>query len=63
MEKFVFLLKTFSDDFIYVKRLLKSFQKYNTENIKMYIVLPKSDSMNMHSNFDKELFNNTEILY
>lgn len=64
MEKIAFLLKTYRDDFVYVKRLLKSFQKYNCNNIKLYIVLPEKDIFYFPEYYsDKLLFANTEIIY
>lgn len=49
MEKFVFLLKTYEKDLRYAIRLIKSFQKYNVDNIKLYIVLPKEDIIKLNS--------------
>lgn len=43
MYKFVFLLKTYSDDFKRVQRLINSFIKYNRDDIPLYIVVEKKD--------------------
>jgi Family of unknown function (DUF6492) len=40
---FVFLLKTYIGDIEYVDRLILSYEKYNRDNITLYIVVPKSD--------------------
>ncbi len=41
MRNFSFMLKTCKKDFIYVRRLLDSFVKYNSENIHLYLVTEK----------------------
>lgn len=43
MDRFVFLLKTYEKDLEYSVRLIKSFQKYNIDSIRMYVILPKKD--------------------
>lgn len=43
MHKLGVLLKTFVDDLKYVERLIPSFNKYNSDNIPLYIVVPKAD--------------------
>ena len=42
-HKLAFLLKTFEGDLHYVERLIPSYQKYNTDLIPMYIVVPEKD--------------------
>ncbi len=43
MYKFAVMLKTYRNDFLSVKRLLESFNKYNKDNIPLYVVLPEAD--------------------
>lgn len=43
MYKFAIMLKTYRNDFLGVKRLLESFNKYNKDNIPLFVVLPKAD--------------------
>lgn len=43
MEKFGFLLKSFSGDFLFSKRLIESFNKYNVDRLKLCIVVPQAD--------------------
>ena len=43
MHNLGFLLKTFVDDFKYVERLIPSFNKYYSDNIPLYIVVPEAD--------------------
>lgn len=40
MQKFSFMLKTYENDFIYAKRLIKSFSKFNEDHIHCFVVLP-----------------------
>lgn len=42
-RKLVFLLKTYGNDFLYVKRLIASYRQYNVDDIPMFIVVPESD--------------------
>ena len=44
-RNFCFMLKSFLGDVDYASRLIKSFNKYNRDNIHMYIVLPTEDIM------------------
>ena len=37
------MLKSFSDDLAYAKRLIQSFHKFNKDNIHMFVVVPKDD--------------------
>lgn len=43
MENFVFMLKTYSGDFIFLDRLLKSYVKFNKDAIKLFMCVPKED--------------------
>lgn len=63
MEKFAFLCKTFRNDFKYVKRLLSSFQTFNIQNIKMFIVIPENEKDFFFSIIDKKLLCNTELVF
>lgn len=58
MRNLVILLKTFLDDFIYVERLIPSYNKYNCDNIPLYIVVPEAD-LNVFKQFSNQ---NIEIL-
>ena len=42
-RNFCFMLKSFSDDLAYAKRLIQSFHKFNKDNIHMFVVVPKDD--------------------
>ncbi len=63
IDKFVFICKTFKNDFNYLKRLLESFKKYNVQNIKMYIIFPKDDETFFYQKIGKKELNNIEIIY
>ena len=43
MKIFSFLLKTYIGDLQYVIKLIDSFNKYNSDNILMYLVVPSKD--------------------
>lgn len=43
MDNFAFLLVTYKNDFIYAKRLVETYCKYNIDNLPLYIVLPSAD--------------------
>ena len=43
MIKFAFFLKTYRDDKVRVRKLIDSWNKYNVEQLKMFIMCPKSD--------------------
>lgn len=43
MYNFVFMLKTYKNDWNYVCRLIETYNKYNRDEIPMYIVVPKND--------------------
>lgn len=43
MNKFAFLIKTYSADILYVERLIKSFDIHNIDSIPLYIVAPEED--------------------
>ncbi len=43
MYKFSFMLKTYSGDFFYAQRLIKSFNKHNQDCLPMHIVVPARD--------------------
>lgn len=58
MHKFGVLLKTFVDDFKFVERLIPSFNKYNSDNIPLYIVVPEAEI----EVFQQFLNSNIEIL-
>lgn len=40
MENFAFLLKSYYEDIFYVERILKSYNKFNVDLIKLYLVVP-----------------------
>ena len=42
-HKLVFMLKSFSNDFLYAQRLIASYRQYNVDGIPMFIVVPESD--------------------
>jgi len=54
---FGFFLKTYINDIKYVERLLKSFDRFNSDNIKMVLMCPKSDTLQ----FKKLVSNNSNI--
>ena len=58
MHKFGVLLKTFVDDLKFVERLVPSFNKYNSDNIPLYIVVPEAEI----EVFQQFLNSNIEIL-
>ena len=39
MYNFAFMLKTYREDFLYTKRLVETFVKYNVDNIHLFIVI------------------------
>lgn len=43
MQKMVFLLKSYFEDYKYAERLINSFHRFNLENLKCYVVFPKED--------------------
>lgn len=43
MHKIAILVKTYAGDVEYVKRLVRSYNKYNKNNIPLYIVAPNTD--------------------
>ena len=43
MNKIAILVKTYIGDINYVKRLIPSFNKFNVDNIPLYIIVPKAD--------------------
>lgn len=47
--KFLFLLKTYQKDFIYMERLLKSFHRYNKDHIPLYIVVSSGEKKAFYS--------------
>ena len=53
-----FLLKTFVDDLKFAERLIPSFNKYNSDNIPLFIVVPETDI----EVFQQFLNSNIEIL-
>jgi len=58
MHNFVFMLKSFSEDVLYVERLLKSYHSFNKDKIPLYIVVPIKD-LNIFSKFKN---NSIEII-
>ena len=42
-KKFVFYCKSYKNDFSRLEILIKTFESYNYENIKLYISIPESD--------------------
>lgn len=61
MYKFAFLLKTYSGDFQYARRLINSFEKYNKDDIPLYIIVEKKDK-NALMNLMPEIGENRNIL-
>ena len=43
MHTFAMLCKSYSGDFEYAKRMVKSFEKFNKESVPLYVVVPESD--------------------
>lgn len=43
MDKIAIMLKTYRGDFKYLKRFLDSYQKFNKDDIPLYVVLPQKD--------------------
>lgn len=62
MDKFAFLLKTYEKDFIYARRLLESFEKYNRENIHCYIVLPREMQESLMNSLNEKTQRNIFVL-
>jgi len=52
------LLKSYLPDLHYAERLVQSFNKYNVENLMMYVVVPPSDT----AEFDSLSGNNVKVL-
>ena len=63
METFAFLLKTYGKDIKYAVRLLKTFNNYNVENLKCFVVLPKIDEKMLVASFSVKERANIDILY
>lgn len=59
-NNFIFLLKTYHDDFAYIGRLLESFHFYNKEHILLYIVVSNGEKEEFIKIFSHYL--NTDIL-
>jgi hypothetical protein len=43
VQPFAMLLKSYSGDFEYAKRLIESFTRFNSDGITLYLVVPESD--------------------
>jgi hypothetical protein len=43
VQPFAMLLKSYSGDFEYAKRLIESFTRFNSDGIALYVVVPESD--------------------
>lgn len=43
MHKLVILVKSYIGDIAYIDRLIKSYNKYNIDNLPLYLVVPNSD--------------------
>lgn len=41
--KFAFMLKTYSEDYRFVVRLLEGFHKHNLDNLKVFLIAPRDD--------------------
>jgi len=54
----VFMLPSFSGDIEYTHRLIKSYHKYNIDNIRLYIIVPRKD---IHD-FDQFVDDNVYVL-
>lgn len=57
--KFAFLLKTYENDYKYAKRLLKTYVKYNCDNIHCFCVLPSRTKSEFISSIEFDLINIT----
>ncbi|MGA2910179.1 MAG: DUF6492 family protein [Candidatus Microgenomates bacterium] len=55
METIVILLKTYVGDIEYVKRLIRTYKRYNADNIPLYIVVPESDMNHFKRFIGKEI--------
>ena len=44
MDSIAFLLKTYREDYCYYRELISSFQRYNADSIRLYVVVPKDDA-------------------
>lgn len=62
-QKFCFLCKTFQGDFIYVKRLLESFKRFNTDSIQLVLCFPEGDRKNFDEIIDISLLDNIHFIY
>lgn len=62
MDKFAFLLKTYEKDFIYAKRLLNSFQKYNRDDIHCYVVVPRKSQEILKDSLSMEVKQNLSFI-
>jgi hypothetical protein len=56
MREFGFMLKTFIGDASYVERLVKSFNEYNTQDLRLYIVAPSTDFKFFNEFLSKNIF-------
>ena len=43
MENFAMLCKSYSGDFEYAQRMVASFNKFNSDRVKLFVVVPESD--------------------
>jgi len=53
VKKFGFMLKTYSGDLRYADRLIRSFNKYNLENLPLFVVLPEAQKIDF-KHFENE---------
>lgn len=53
MDKIVFLLKTYARDIMYAQRLIESYEKYNVDQIPLYIVVDREDLDVFNNGFTK----------
>jgi hypothetical protein len=58
VQPFAMLLKSYSGDFEYAKRLIESFTRFNSDQITLYVVVPESDQ----NLFSSIICGNTELI-
>jgi hypothetical protein len=51
--EFCFMLRTYKDDFDYAKRLILSFNRHNTNNLRLFIIV-SIDDLNLFSSFNNK---------
>lgn len=62
MYNFAFLLKTYERDFLYARRLLNSFEKYNRDKIHCYVVVPEESEKKLIDSLDETTKKNLSFI-